>query len=73
MIQLLALILPLSTIIEYPSAEIICQEIQTILLESVEEGILTYKEAGEISFRCYFSELTSPEWYVFHYCYPHSL
>ena len=73
MIQLLAFILPLSTIIDYPPADIICQEVQLILLESVEDGVLTYKEAADISVRCYYSTNDITEWYVFHYYYPHPL
>ena len=61
MIQLLPLILPLSTIVDYSPANIICQEVQLILMESVEEGVLTYKEAGDITVRCYYSTNDPPE------------
>jgi len=61
MIQLLALILPLSTIVDYTPANIICQEVQLILLEGVEDGLLTHKEAGAITVRCYTNTNNSPE------------
>ena len=61
MIQLIALTLSLSTIPVHSLADTICEEVRTVLQESVEDGVLTNKEAGEITVRCFFSDLTSPE------------
>jgi len=73
MIQLIALTLSLATTPVQSLADTICEEVRTVLQESVKDGVLTNKEAREITVRCFFSDLTSPEWYVFHYSYPHPL
>ena len=60
MIQMLALTLSLLSVPVTTLADTICREVHQVLQESVQDGLLTHKEAGAITIRCITNDIPTP-------------